>query len=140
MWWGLLIIVPVLLLITLNPVLPLKYLHQCNNTLLPIIGGTFLGASMILFYVGAAGFFPNSLPFIVDQLTDMSSSWVSSYIRWYSCAQYLGYILGTFPLVFYKRRLRPPPLVIVAVILLFTHTIVIVANIFCQTLFTQSQG
>ena len=140
MWWGLLIMVPVLLLITLNPALPLKYPHQCNSNLLLIIGGTFLGASMILFYVGAAGFLPNSLPFIVDQLTDMSSSWVSSYIRWYSWAQYLGYILGTFPLVFYNSKLRPPPLVIVAVILLFTHTIVIVANILCQTLFTQSQG
>ena len=140
MWWGLLIMVPVLLLITLNPALLLKYPHQCNSTLLPIIGGTFLGASMILFYVGAAGFLPNSLPFIVDQLSDMSSSWVSSYIRWYSWAQYLGYILGTFPLVFYNSGLRPPPLVIVAVILLFTQTIVVVTNIFCQTLFTQSQG
>ena len=141
MWWGLLIMVPVLLLLTPNPILLLKYPYQCNekNYILPI-GGTFLCASMILFYVGAAGFLPNSLPFIVDQLTDMSSSWVSSYIRLYAWAQYLGYFLGTFPLVFYNISARRPPLVIVAVILLFIHSIVVIANIFCQTLFTQSQG
>ena len=141
MWWGLLIMVPVLLLLTPNPILLLKYPYQCNekNYILPI-GGTFLCASMILFYVGAAGFLPNSLPFIVDQLTDMSSLWVSSYIRLYAWAQYLGYFLGTFPLVFYNISARRPPLVIVAVILLFIHSIVVIANIFCQTLFTQSQG
>ena len=134
MWWGLLIMVSVLLLMLVMP-------NQCNSSLaLPIIGGTFLCAAMILFYVGAAGFLPNSLPFIVDQLTDMSSSWVSSYIRLYAWAQYLSYFLGTFPLVFYHIDIRPPPLVVVAVILMFTHTIVVVANIFCRTLFTQSQA
>ena len=133
MWWGLLIMVSVLLLMLVMP-------NQCNSSLaLPIIGGTFLCAAMILFYVGAAGFLPNSLPFIVDQLTDMSSLWVSSYIRWYSWAQYIGFFLWTSPLVFYNIRFRPQSPIIVVVILLFTHTIVVVANIFCQTLFTQSQ-
>ena len=103
------------------------------------LSGILLSISLnVLFSFGVAGFLPNILPFIIDQLSEASSSWVSSYVRWYSWAQFFGCLIGIFPVSVYNDEQLP--LLISAVVCFGVHSIVVVANIFCQTLFIQSQS
>ena len=135
MWYGLLALVIGLLLLLPNS-------YQCNTALaLNIVyplSGILLSISLVLFSFGVAGFLPNILPFIIDQLSEASSSWVSSYVRWYSWAQFFGCLIGIFPVSVYSAEQLP--LLISAVVCFGVHSIVVVANIFCQTLFIQSQS
>ena len=130
MWYGLLALVIGLLLLFPNS-------YQCN-TAIAILSGILLSISLVLFSFGVAGFLPNILPFIIDQLSEASSSWVSSYVRWYSWAQFFGCLIGIFPVSVYNAEQLP--LLISAVVCFGVHSIVVVANIFCQTLFIQSQS
>ena len=143
MWWGLLIMVVSLLLIVVpSSFFPIHNQHQCNGSLaakivLPL-STTSLWISFILIGIGAGGYLPNILPFIIDQLPEASSSLLSSYVRWYSWALCVGHFFGLFPL--FLRNGTPPPQVILAIGLFAVHSIVVIANIFCQSLFIQSQG
>ena len=135
MWYGLLALVIGLLLLLPNPL-------QCDTALATNIvyplSGILLSISLVLFSFGVAGFLPNILPFIIDQLSEASSSWVSSYVRWYSWAQFFGFLIGIFPVSVYSDEQLP--LLISAVVCFGVHSFVVVANIFCQTLFIQSQS
>ena len=143
MWWGLLIMVVSLLLVVPSSLLPIHNQHQCNGSLaadivLPLCT-IFLLISFILIGIGAGGFLPNILPFIIDQLPEASSSLLSSYVRWYSWTLFVGYLIGLVHTSYIKVN-NPPPPVLPAIGLFAVHSIVVIGNIFCQSLFIQSQG
>ena len=143
MWWGLLIMVVSLLLVVPSSLFPIQNQHQCKDSrtadIVFPLSFTFLGISLVLINIGAGGFLPNILPFIIDQLPEASSSLLSSYVRWYSWALCVGHFFGLFPLFFLMSDTPPPP--VKPVIGLFAvHSLVVITNIFCQNLFIQSQG
>ena len=143
MWWGLLIMVVSLLLVVPSSLLPIHNQHQCNGSLaadivLPL-STIFLLISFALINIGAGGFLPNILPFIIDQLPEASSSLLSSYVRWYSWTLFVGYLIGLAPTSYIKVN-SSPQVVIPAIGLFAVHSIVVIGNIFCQSLFIQSQG
>ena len=108
MWWGLLIMVVSLLLVVPSSLLPIHNQHQCNGSLaadivLPL-STIFLLISFALINIGAGGFLPNILPFIIDQLPEASSSLLSSYVRWYSWTLFVGYLIGIAPTLLYQGQ------------------------------------
>ena len=146
MWWGLLIMVLSLLLIVPSSISPLiQQQYQCHeytttHVVFPLCG-IFLSISLILISVGAGAFLPNILPFIIDQLTEASSSLVSSYVRWYTWAMFVGHFIALVPQVLYVSSKSPPSLAVIAVCLFCVHSIVVIVNIFCQKLLAnQSQS
>ena len=143
MWWGLLIMVVSLLLVVPSSLLPIHNQHQCNGSLAAkivlLLSTTSLWISLALISIGAGGFLPNILPFIIDQLPEASSSLLSSYVRWYSWTLFVGYLIGLAPTSYIKVN-SSPQVVIPAIGLFAVHSIVVIGNIFCQSLFIQSQG
>ena len=142
MWWALLALVIGLLLLLPNPLLFHTNSNQCTTDLAMIVvyplSGILLTISLVLFSLGVAGFLPNILPFIIDQLSEASSSWISSYVRYYSWAQFLGFMIGAFPVGVFSDEQQA--LLLSATVCFGVHSFVVIANIFCRTLFIQSQS
>ena len=130
-WWSLLFLVISLLL----------YNCQQNDQIWQFIGFALFIVSLIGFMVGVAGFMPNILPFTIDQLAEASSSWVSSYVRWNAWSETLAISIAVLASVPYFGTLNsPPPISIFLLVLFAVHSILVMANIFCKTLYIQSQG
>ena len=130
-WWSFLLLVLSLLV------------YNCwwNNQGLFSVGICLCIMSMIGITMGAAGVLPNILPFIIDQLTEASNSWVSSYVRWYAWAQFCGVFLGLLTALPYYAIHKFPPTISIMVLLYFgLQSLIVVANIFCKQIFTQSQA
>ena len=143
-WLSLLIMVPSLLLPLPNPGLPLKYPEQCVQSYATAIvfplTAALLGVSVFLFSLGVAGFIPNILPFLIDQLSEASNSLVSSFVRWFAWALFVGFLGGYSSLIYMFYTSRSFKWVEVALVMFALHTAIVVANVFCRQLFTQSQG
>ena len=64
-----------------------RYFYLVAKYVLPVL-------SLLLINVGAAAYFPNILAFIMEQLMEVSSASVRSYIHWFVWALYVGFFFS----------------------------------------------
>ena len=74
-----------------------RYVQPCSNDggVLFILGKYVIPIlALIVISIGAAGYFPNILAFILEQLIESSSALIRSYIYWFVWALFLGFLFA----------------------------------------------
>ena len=115
----------------------LRLIQPCDG--ITYIFGKYIITAIGFFVLslGAAGYFPNILVFIMDQLLEVPNTLVRSYVHWFVWALYVGFFFSDWIAV--ASQIHPETVdnwFIIPVLASFiVFSIILVINFFCQKVF-----